>query len=282
MARPGWAGKVKLPEKYGPWAVIAGASQGLGEAWAREAARRGFHVVLVARRGPLLRKLAAEIASTYGVATKVVVQDLEKPGADERILSAALGLDVGLVVYNAAKSLIGPFLDQPLASHRGELAVNCAAPLGLVWHFGRLMKKKGRGGIILMSSLSCGQGSPLVAHYAATKAWNLILAEGLWHEWRPHGVDVLACVAGTVDTPAYRQSRPAADMKPMEPRRVAREGMASLGKRPSVIAGFGNKLSGFAMRRLLPRRLAIGIIGGALKKMYADGPRGKRGASCCG
>jgi hypothetical protein len=259
----------KLPAKYGPWAVIAGASQGLGEAWAREAARQGFHVVLVARRGKLLKTLAAEIAKAHGGEARILIQDLEKPDADRKIAKATGGLDVGLLVYNAARSLIGPFLDGALEAHAGELGVNCRTPLGLAWHFGRLMRKKKRGAIILMSSLSCAQGSPLVSHYAATKAWNLILAEGLWHELKPYGVDVLATVAGTVDTPAYRASKPASDMAPMDPARVAREGMAALGKVPSVIAGFGNKVSGFAMRRLLPRKLAIGIIGGALKKMYA-------------
>jgi short-subunit dehydrogenase len=121
-----------------------------------------------------------------------------------------------------------------------------------------------------MSSLSAAQGSPRVAHYAATKAWNLVLGEGLWYELRSSGVDVIACAAGATDTPAYRASRPAADVKvAVQPAAaVVAETFARLGRQPSLVPGFANRMAGFVMQRLLPRRLAVRIMGRTLDRMY--------------
>jgi short-subunit dehydrogenase len=125
---------------------------------------------------------------------------------------------------------------------------------------------------VLMSSLSATQGSPLIANYAATKAYNLVLAEGLWDELRACGVDVLACCAGATTTPNYLASAPrrgAGTRSAISPQVVVAETLAALGKRPSVIPGRFNRLAAFLMRRLLPRRTTITIMGRTMREMYS-------------
>jgi hypothetical protein len=141
----------------------------------------------------------------------------------------------------------------------------------LCHHFGRRFRERGRGGIILMSSMAAFQGNPLLAQYAATKAYNLILAEGLWWECRGHGVDVLACVPGATLTPGYlalRGSKATAPFPPeMTPAAVVEEALAALGTGPSVIPGWANRLSAALMQRLLPRRRAIKLMGRVARKL---------------
>jgi len=166
-------------DTYGPWALVAGASAGVGAAFAEALAQRGLDLVLVARRMPELRALAERLSASYGVAVRPMGLDLAEPETASRLAAECASLDIGLLVYNAALSLIGPFLDQPLDRHLRELDTNCRAPLGLVYAFGQRMQARGHGGIVLMSSLAGGQGGPFIANYAATKAFTTVLAEGL-------------------------------------------------------------------------------------------------------
>jgi short-subunit dehydrogenase len=259
--------------RYGPWAVVAGASQGLGEAYAEQLAALGLNLALVARRKPLLDALADRLTSSYSIETRAIELDLAREDAATALDAATQDLDVGLLVYNAARSVIGPFLDRPLADHLNELAVNVRAPMQFAYLLGGRMAARGHGGIVLMSSLASGQGTALTANYAATKAYNRVLAEGLWEELRRQGVDVLACLAGATSTPSYASSAPkggGAASATMTPGAVAAEALAALGRRPFVIPGRGNKLAAFAMQRLLPRRVAIGIMGRVLRGMYGN------------
>jgi uncharacterized protein len=273
MSTWGRAGmRVEFQRQYGPWALIAGASAGLGAEFAAQSAARGLNLFLVARRSELLESLAARLASAYGVKTRVYGCDLACPDAVPALASATAKLEIGLLVCNAAYSAIGPFLDRPLADHLLEIDTNCRAPLALAHAYGQEMTRRGRGGIIFMSSLSASQGSPLIANYSATKAYNLILAEGLWDELRSQGVAVLACRAGATATPSYLASldaRPAARKAPsLCPPQVVAETLAALGGGPSVIPGGGNRLASFIMHRLLPRRMAVYLMGKVLRGMY--------------
>jgi short-subunit dehydrogenase len=260
--------------RYGPWAIVAGASEGLGAEFARKLAARGLHVVPVARRQELLDQLARELEFEHGVQVRPVSLDLADPGAAAALCERTRDLEVGLLIYNAALSPIGPFLERDLDEKLRVLDVNCRTPLALAHEFGKAMADRGRGGLLLVSSMSALQGSPLVATYAATKAFDLVLGEGLWEELRRHGVDVLAFCAGSTRTPNYEASRPAKTPrfapKPMEPAAVAEEALARLGKRPSAIAGRGNRIASFFLHRLLPRRLAIQIMGRATRAMYEE------------
>jgi hypothetical protein len=263
---------VDFRQRYGPWAVVAGGSEGLGAAYADMLASRGLKLVLVARRLELLQELAAGLGEKYGVQVKVLSMDLSRPEAAGRIFDATQDLEVGLLVYNAAFSAVGPFLDRPIDDHLREIDTNIRTPLVLTYQFGQRMLERGRGGIVLMSSLSAFQGSAFISNYSATKAFNMLLAEGLWEEWRRRGVDVLVCMAGAVKTPNYAASAPRQTGRfsdaTLEPETVVAESLAALGKQPHVIPGRTNRLASFAMRHLLPRRMAIQFMGRILRDMY--------------
>ncbi len=254
--------------RYGPWALVAGASEGLGAEFARQLAARGLDLVLVARRGALLEERAEALRREFGHEVRTRVLDL---GGDElpAALHAMAGeLEIGLGIYNAALSLIGPFLERELDDALRALDVNCRGPLVLAHELGRAMAKRGRGGIVLMSSLAGYQGSAWIAAYAATKAFDLVLAEGLWDELRERGVDVLASCAGATRTPNYERTKPRGGVAPMEPPAVVADALAALGRKPTTIPGRANRAAAFAMRRLLPRRGAIRIMSRTTRSMY--------------
>jgi uncharacterized protein len=260
-----------LVERYGPWAVVAGASEGLGEAFARRLAAEGLHLVLVARRRERLEALAHELSAQHGVSVRPLALDLARGDVADAVAEAVGDGEVGLLVYNAALSIIGPFLDAPAEEPMRVLDVNCRGPLLLAHRLGGAMAERGRGGILLMSSLSGYQGSALIASYAATKAFNVVLGEGLWDELGERGVDVLVCSAGATRTPNYEASAPKRTSRLatlMEPEAVVSEALAGLGRRPSVIPGLGNRLAALLMQRLLPRRVAVRTMGRATRAMY--------------
>ena len=247
-------------DRYGPYALVAGASEGLGAAFADAIARRGLNLVLLARREEQLNETAARVRQAHGVEVMTVVADL----ADiERVTKqiGKLGVDIGLLVYDAAFAPIGPFEDATAEQLALAAAVNVRAPLLLTKLLSAPMIARGRGGILLMSSLAGSQGSPNIATYAATKAFNTVLAEGLWKELKPRGVDVLACVAGAILTPGYQQAEGA---KPapgaLAPEAVAEQALNALSHGPLVIPGAVNKLGRFVLMRLLSRRAAIAIM----------------------
>ena len=254
---------------YGPWAVVAGASadasSGVGAEYAAQLAARGLNLVLIARRQPQLDALAADLAARHSIQTRTLALDLAREDVGDAVAQATADLDVGLLVYNAGLPPVGTFLGQPLATHLAELAINCRAPMILAYTLGQRMREHGRGGIVLMSSLSAGQGSALIANYAATKAYNLILAEGLWAELRAQGVDVLAVAPSAIAAPDANGKVAGGATAP---RVVVAEALAALGRQPSVIPGLGNRLAGVVMRRLLPRRTAIVAISGVMRRMY--------------
>ncbi len=259
--------------KYGPWALIAGASVGLGAAFAEELASKGLNLVLIARRKEQLEKLADDIQTRYNVTVKPIQQDLAAPDMLENIQSQTNDIQIGLVVYNTAYMLIGSFFDHAMENQLRHIDVNCRGPLMLSYHFGKKMIERKNGGILLMTSLSGFQGAPWLSTYGATKAFNLVLAEGLWAELKDDGIDVLACCAGATSTPNFVESKPN-DLgimapNPLTPETVAKEAVAALGKKPTVIPGFVYRLAAF-ITGLLPRQKAIHIMGDSTKKMYDE------------
>jgi short-subunit dehydrogenase len=263
-------------EQYGPWALVAGASEGLGEAFAEQIAAKGINVALVARREALLNTLRDKLIAKYRVEVRTIPLDLAREDAVSVISDALQDVKVGLLVYNAALSVIGPFMDRPLADHLNEITINCRTPMSLAYIFGRQMQAQRRGGIILMSSLSALQGSANIANYTATKAYNMILGEGLWEELRRDGVDVLACAAGAISTPNYVASLAngnASKGSPagaMSPETVVTQTLAALGKEGSFFPGFSSKAAAFVMRRLMPHGLAVRIMGRVMRQLYGS------------
>jgi len=266
------AEKADFARRYGSWAVVAGASEGLGAAYADELAARGLNLVLIARRSEMLQALASDLSKKYVVETKTLALDLSSASAAEQIAEHTNDLEIGLLIYNAAFSAIGPFLDRPVEDHLKEIHTNAFTPLKLIHLFADRMIVRGCGGIVLMSSLSAFQGSAYISTYAATKAFNIVLAEGLWEEWRERGVDVLVCISGAVRTPNYVASEPEQTGGPgavtMKPDQVVREALNALGKGPYVIPGRMNRVASFIMRHFLPRKVAVQFMGKVLRDMY--------------
>jgi short-subunit dehydrogenase len=258
--------------RYGPWALVAGASEGLGAEFATQLAANGLHLVLVARRKEPLEALATKLAQEYAIEVRPIELDLSRDDSVTLISEQVGDLDIGLLIYNAAASFIGPFLGLSLQDHLSELTVNCRAPLTLTYVFGQRMLKRRRGGIVLMSSLSSAQGSALVANYAATKAYNRILAEGLWEELRKQGVDVLACSAGPISTPGYLTTLPASSKRStgmvLSTYTVVSETLAKLGRGPVAIPGRQYRLANFVLQRLLPTEFVIKLMGRVMRNMY--------------
>ena len=255
--------------RYGPVALVGGASNGIGAAFAEGAAARGLEVLLVARRAEPLSALAARLRSAYGVRVTWIAADLGTDAGRTLICEAACGLEVGMLIHSAALAPVGAFLDRDAAEHSALVELNCRTPALFAHHFGRLMAARGRGGIILVSSLASLSGAARVAHYAASKAYERVLAEGLWEELRPRGVDVLGCLAGTTDTPTYHKGKPSGPVWPavMEARVVAEQAF------PRSAAGrdvsrMGNRVASLPTGRRLPVSVAVRLVSASTRKRY--------------
>lgn len=230
-------------QKYGPWAVIAGASEGVGASLADELARRGVNLVLIARNGALLEELSARIRGQYGVEARPLVQDLTSPDVGARVAEATNLLDVGLLIYNAgAANRTTEFLDDSFEDSLQQIKLACIGPVALARHFAPAMRERGRGGIVLVGSLACLAGSSLLAVYSAVKAFNVNLAEGLWAELQPHGVDVCCMPLGMTWTEALERMGYAYDPETvMLAEDVAREIIENIGSGPTYPVGERNR-----------------------------------------
>lgn len=259
-------------DRYGPWALVAGASEGLGAEFAEQLAACGFGLVLVARRRAPLEALAARLARARQISTRALTLDLGSRAALGQLIAATHDLDVGLLVCNAALAPVGSFLERPFDEHVRLLDVNCRAALVLSHHFGQRMTARRRGGIVLVSSMAAMQGTALVAHYAASKAYLLRLAEGLWAELQPRGVDVVGCCPGYLRTPTFLATRPLNPGFPAPPtgdcQPCVEETLLALGQVPAIIPGRANRLTTGIAQRLLPRSLVVRLAGRVTRKMY--------------
>ncbi|MDA3811111.1 MAG: SDR family NAD(P)-dependent oxidoreductase [Spirochaetaceae bacterium] len=246
--------------QYGPWALIAGASEGLGAAYAQAIAARGLNLVLIARRQNLLKSLSEDLKKKYGIQVIIQAQDLSDLTLLKDFINS-LQVEIGLLVYNAAFAPISLFQDLEEEQLLKITHVNVRAPLVLVKTLSDQMRARRRGGIILMSSLSGFQGSPKIAVYGASKAFNTILAEALWSEMKESGIDVLACCAGAVRTPGYSSARSTKEAPgTLDAEAVLIEALKSLGKRPMVIPGLANQFFHLILSRFLPVKTAINIM----------------------
>ncbi len=247
----------QFKEKYGQYALVAGGSDGLGFAFAEAIARRGLNLVLIARQEDRLKAAAARLKEAYKIDVISIAADMADYEKVKKLIGT-LKVSIGLLVYNAAFAPIGLFENTSEDHLALAAAVNVKAPLLLTKLLSASMIQQKRGGIVLMSSLAGAQGSPNLAAYAATKSFNAILAEGLWKELKPHGIDVLACCAGAILTPGYQQakiSKPAPGT--LEANEVAEQTLNALGRGPIIIPGAINKVGRFLLTRVLSRKAAI-------------------------
>jgi uncharacterized protein len=262
--------KIPFAVKYGPWALITGASKGLGAEFARQCAARGLNTLLIARNADLLKTQADMIKKDYGVEVKTIACDLSREDILKVISPVTDSLEIGLLINNAGISRVRPFLHHTPEELAQQLHTNARAGLLLAHHLGKKMVERKRGGIIFLSSGSALSGTAHCANYAATKAYNLIIAETLWYELSPHGVDVLGFMAGSTKTPGWdaNHPKPARLVKVMDAKSAVAEALGALGKRPSLIAGRLNRLGYFFMGRLMSRAAAIRTVSRNMEKMF--------------
>ncbi|GCE31677.1 short-chain dehydrogenase [Dictyobacter alpinus] len=262
---------LSFEQHYGPWALVTGAASGLGKECTNQLAARGLHIVAVDVNAEKLQKQVLFLQQTYHIQARTLVLDLSTPDFLSEVQQATSDLEIGLLANIAGLSSVGPLLDVELATLQRQIMINCLAPLNLSYHFGRLMRTRGHGGIIFFSSASALQGTALVTNYAATKAYNLILAEGLWDELRGAGIDVLGFAPGATNTPGFHHAQPhykAIPMPYMEPGPTITEAINALGKTPSKIAGRSNRAAAFLTTRILSRKQAIKMFGDNMRKLY--------------
>lgn len=233
----------EFAQKYGRWAVIAGASEGVGASLAEQLAERGLDLVLIARNAALLDEVAAGVRERHGVEVRPMVLDLTASDLTERIGAATDGLDVGLLIYNAgAANRTVEFLDDTLDDSLRQITLACVGPVTLARHFAPAMRDRGRGGIVLVGSLACLSGASLLAVYSAVKAFNVNFAEGLWAELSPHGVDVCCTPLGMTYTEAFqRMGVPYDPATVMLSEDAAREIIDNIGNGPTYPVGESNR-----------------------------------------
>ena len=251
-------------KKYGPWAVITGASEGTGSAFAQRLADEGMNCILIARREAPLAALAAELREK-GVEVVTACVDLASGNAAAQIIAAAGAREIGLLIANAGADSNGAqFLDCDLANWENLISLNITTTMGLCHHFGRFMRDRGRGGILLVGSGACYGGLNGITVYSGAKSFLLCFAEGLWAELRHFGIDVLSLVLGRTDTPAHRrnlerkgQSIPEGMASPED---VARTGLQQLPHGPIYNWGQPNSEAGYAPNSPDARRERIVAI----------------------
>lgn len=254
-------------DRYGRWAVVTGASDGIGLAFAEALAGRGLNLVLVARRSGRLDEIARRLSDAHRIECVPIAADLATREADARIEAVTAHLDVGLLVAAAGYGSSGPLLDADPEDEAAMVAVNCTAVMTQSWRFGRRFVRRGRGGIVLMSSLVGFQGAPRAAHYAATKAYVQTLAEGLRAELGPSGVDVIASAPGPVAS-GFASRAGMRMTHAQDPASVARGTLEALGRRGTVRPGGLSKLLGWSLATA-PRPLRVRIMGGIMGRMTA-------------
>ena len=253
-------------EKYGPWALVSGASAGLGELFARRLAARGLNVVLLARRKERLDALGAELSKAHGIQTRSVTADLSAPDFLGAIIEQTADLEIGLLINNAGFTNSGEFLDNDLAAEIRLVDVNCRAAMMLAHHFGQQMRERKRGGMIFSASIAGYSAIPFWANYSASKSFDLIFAEALGEELQPHGVDVLALCPGATHTEFAEYKGAFAKFLAMEAGPVVDGALDKLGRRRNWIAGWLNATNVFLMR-LVPRKLSRLLAGFFIRDM---------------
>lgn len=257
-----------LKERYGPWALIVGGSEGIGEHLARKLGRAGINVIIVARKQGPLAETARKVREEGGVEVRTLQLDISRADMLERVRELTDDVEIGLVVHNVGGGAgSGPFIDMPLDDALATIMINPVAQTKLAHHFGKAMAERGRGGILFVGSMAGNAGSYHFASYSASKAFTQIFAEALWAELQPKGVDVLALVIGATDTPARRRSgvTDAGEMPVASPEFVAQQALDHLPEGPVHVTP--ENVQFFDMVTAMPRRQAAELLRDLMTRM---------------
>lgn len=254
-------------KKYGEWALITGASSGIGEEFAKRLASDNYNLILIARREVKLRALAKSLNEKYNIRTKIITGDLTDFNTISKIKKECEGLEVGLLINNAGFGSTGEFVKCDSDLECKMVMLNCVAPTVLTHHFLEEMVERRKGGIIFLGSLVAFQPTPMMATYSATKAFNLTLGEALWYEMKKYNIDVLALNPGGTNTEFQRIA--SADSGPFvrSVSQVVETALNSIGSKPGVVDGIFNKIMAVS-GKFLPRRILVSFAGKISKNLY--------------
>ena len=265
-----------LRTRYGEYALVTGASSGIGAEFAEQLAATGLNLVLVARRKDRLDALAGRLRAAHGTATEVIELDLAADSAVAELARRTARLDIGLVISSAGVVTSGPFLGNDLAAELVLLRLNLTVPAQLAHVYGRLLARRGRGGIVLVSSAVAFSPVPYTANYAAAKAYIASLGQALHYELNGAGVDVLTLAPGPVRTEGADNAEGIdfgkLPVPAMQPAPVVRAALRALGRKPLIIPGFLNKASDFAGKYLTPRRVQAAMFGALVSRALDEKP----------
>jgi short-subunit dehydrogenase len=267
--------RTDFKQRYGKWALVTGAAQGIGAAYSQRLVELGMPVVMVDVQGELLEKQAAKVrASTSGAEVRVVVCDLTDVAALNAAIDGLADLEIGLLVANAGIGAVGRWLEVPQSTKLAQIGVNCASTLVLADRLTPLMVQRKRGGVIIMASGSAEAGSSFIVTYAATKAFDRVFAEGLWLELSPYGIDVTTVMPGATNTEGFQASLPKGFgptrmMKPGDPRDVVEAALEGLGTKINVHPGSGKVGAVFGIvMKLIPRKRVLKLGDKAVRAQY--------------
>jgi uncharacterized protein len=255
-----------LRDKYGQWALVTGASSGIGEAFARRLASERVNVILTARRKERLQELARELELKKGVSTRVCAADLSREDFLPPLAEVTDDLEVGILINNAGYAISGPFVRNDRQADADLVRVNCVAPTLLARHFLAPMVERGKGAIVFLSSTISAQPAPFWTSYAASKVFNFYMALGLYQELKGTGVDVLALLPGSTDTEFQQVARFRRVPLTRTPEQVVTTAFGALGRKSAVTDGLHNKLMVFFGRHA-PRSLAAYLAGGFVSRV---------------
>ena len=257
----------RLKTKYGDWAIVTGASSGIGLELATQLATAGFNLVITSRHVDKLQNVEEQLKVNSNIQIKIIASDVSNKEGIDKIIQATQGINVGLLVVSAGYGTSGNFIDSSLHNEINMLTVNCEAVLSLTHYYSQQFVQKKRGGIILMSSMVAFQGTPYAANYAATKAYVQTLAEGLGVELKPHNVDVLAAAPGPVESGFSQRANMKMSMS-LTPQQIGVPILKALGRKTTVLPGLLTKILVYSLRTV-PRwgkvKIMAKVMGGMTK-----------------
>ena len=258
-------------QRYGDWAVVAGAAEGLGAAFSRSLAGWGMNIIMVDKDERKMNESAKRLKEEFNVEIVKMCLDLSDTKVVNIIFEKITKLGCRFLIFNAAYGPVKKFLDNTEDELDYYIDLNSRMPLHLVYRFLKTIPQGKKAGILLMSSLAGLWGTQLVVPYGASKAFDYNLAEGLHYELRDQGIDVMACCAGATDTPNYRNTKPIKNLlgpRIMDPMHVAEKTLKNLGKKAVYIPGLSNQLTNFLLTRILPRSMSATLMNRVMYKMY--------------
>ena len=258
-------------KRYGEWALVTGASSGLGADFVRQLAAKKMNIILVARRVERMNAVAEEIENEFGVKTEVIGQDLIKSDAVNNIVHEVGDKEIGVLINNAGYGVLGNFHENDYDYQVEMVTLNCVVPVALTHAFIEPMVNRGKGAVIFLASTAAYQGVPFFSVYGATKSFNLFLAEGLWGEYRKKNIDIMGLSPGYTETEfqSHAHIKRTKGPTPAKSEDVVELAIRKLGKRLSIVHGVINKIGAFSAR-LIPRGSSV-RLGGALMKMMRPG-----------